>query len=76
MFKRNLITQIDSENKEVILVGDFNCNCSPLANNKANDQTKILAEATNALQLEQLIKEPTCTSYCNNKINGRFSIYK
>ena len=54
-----LITQMDSEDKEVILVGDFNCDWSLLANNEANAQTKILAETTNALQFEQLINEPT-----------------
>jgi hypothetical protein len=50
---------MDSENKEVILVGDFSCDWSLLANNEANAQTKILAEVANTLQFEQLIKEPT-----------------
>ena len=55
----NLITQMDSENKEVILIGDFNCDWSVLANNEANAHTNILAEIMNTLQFEQLIKEPT-----------------
>ncbi len=41
------------------MVGDFNCDWSLLTNNEANAQTKILAEAANTLQFEQLIKEPT-----------------
>ena len=48
-----------SENKEVILIGDFNCDWSLLANNEANAHTNILAEIMNTLQFEQLIKEPT-----------------
>jgi hypothetical protein len=62
----NLITPICvnipkyySENKEVILIVDFNCDWSLLANNEANAHTNILAEIINTLQFEQLIKEPT-----------------
>ena len=54
-----LIARLDNENKEVILIGDFNCDWSRLANNEASNATKKLAETTNIFQFEQLIKEPT-----------------
>ena len=54
-----LIIKIDSENKEVILIGDFNCDWSLLSNNKANASTKKLAEIMNTYQFNQLIEEPT-----------------
>ena len=51
---------MDSENKEVILIGDFNCDWSRLiSNNKANVQTNKLAELAGTFQFEQLINEPT-----------------
>ena len=50
---------MDSENKEVILIGDFNCDWSRLINNKANVQTNKLAELAVTFQFEQLINEPT-----------------
>jgi endonuclease/exonuclease/phosphatase (EEP) superfamily protein YafD len=50
---------MDSENMEVILIGDFNCDWSQIANMNANSQTKKLVELTKTLQLEQLIKEST-----------------
>ena len=49
---------MDSENMEVILIGDFNCDWSQIANRNANSQTKKLVELTKTLQLEQLIKQP------------------
>jgi exonuclease III len=55
----DLITKMDSENKEVILIGDFNCDWSRLINNKANVQTNKLAELAGTFQFEQLINEPT-----------------
>jgi hypothetical protein len=55
----DLITKMDSENKEVILIGDFNCDWSRLINHKANVQTNKLAELAVTFQLEQLINEPT-----------------
>ena len=55
----DLITKMDSENKEVILIGDFNCDWSRLINNKANVQTNKLAELAVTFQFEQLINEPT-----------------
>ena len=55
----DLITKMDSENKEVILIGDFNCDWSSLINNKANVQTNKLAELAETFQFEQLINEPT-----------------
>ena len=51
--------KVDSENMEVILIGDFNCDWSQIANKNANSQTKKLVELTKTLQFEQLIKEPT-----------------
>ena len=55
----DLITKMDSENKEVILIGDFNCDWSRLIVNKANVQTNKLAELAGTFQFEQLINEPT-----------------
>ncbi len=54
-----LVKKMDSENKEVILIGDFNCDWSQIVNNHANSQTKKFVELTKTLQFEQLIKEPT-----------------
>ena len=44
---------MDFENKEVILIGYFNCDWSQIANNNASSQTKKLVELTKTLQLEQ-----------------------
>jgi endonuclease/exonuclease/phosphatase family metal-dependent hydrolase len=44
----DLITKMDSESKEVILIGDFNCHWSRLINNKAN------ARQTSLLNLQEL----------------------
>jgi endonuclease/exonuclease/phosphatase (EEP) superfamily protein YafD len=43
---------------EVILIGDFNCDWSQIANKNANSQTKKLVELNKTLQFEHLIKEP------------------
>ncbi|XP_028416157.1 uncharacterized protein LOC114539748 [Dendronephthya gigantea] len=55
----DLVKKMDNENKEVILIGDFNCDWSQIVNNNASSQTKKLAELTKTLQFEQLINEPT-----------------
>ena len=55
----DLITRMDSENKEVVLIGDFNCDWTRLINNRSNAQTNKLAEIAKTLQFEQLINEPT-----------------
>ena len=54
-----LVKKMDSENMEVILIGDFNCDWSQIANKNANSQTKKLVELTKTLQFGELIKEPT-----------------
>ena len=51
-----LFQNLDNERKELILVGDLNCD---FINNAANNQTKQLIDLINAFQLTQLIKEPT-----------------
>ena len=51
----DLITRMDSENKEVVLIGDFNCDWTRLINNRSNAQTNKLAEIAKTLQFEQLI---------------------
>ena len=51
-----LITNLDKENKEFILVGDFNCDL--LASDRLNDANRHL-EMANLFQLKQLITEPT-----------------
>ena len=50
---------MDSENKEVVLIGDFNCDWTRLINNRSNAQTNKLAEIAKTFQFEQLINEPT-----------------
>ena len=40
----DLITRMDSKSKEVVLIGDFNCNWTCLINNRSNAQTNKLAE--------------------------------
>ena len=55
----DLITRMDSENKEVVLICDFNCDWTRLINNRSNAQTNKLAEIAKTFQFEQLINEPT-----------------
>jgi exonuclease III len=54
----NLIENLDSENKEVILAGDFNCNL--LAVNELNITNRLL-DIANLFQLTQIITEETQT---------------
>lgn len=54
-----LIKKMDSENKEVILIGDFNCDWSQVNNGNAKPQTNKLFEIAKIFQFEQMIKEPT-----------------
>ena len=50
-----IIQKMDHENKEIICIGDFNCDwLSP-----EKSETKKLSDLANIFQLEQLIKEPT-----------------
>ena len=50
-----LMQKMDHENKEIICIGDFNCDwLSP-----EKSETKKLSELANMFQLEQFIKEPT-----------------
>jgi hypothetical protein len=49
-----LVKKMDSENMEVILIGDFNGDWSQFANKNDNSQTKKLVEPTKTLQFEQL----------------------
>jgi hypothetical protein len=51
-----LFQNLDNERKELILVGDLNCD---FIKNAANNQTKRLIDLINVFQLTQLIKEPT-----------------
>ena len=54
-----LMQKMDHENKEIICIGDFNCDClSP-----EKSETKKLSELANMFQLEQFIKEPTRITY-------------
>ena len=49
---------MDSENKEVIGIGDFNCNWS-CGENKLTSHTTKLVDLAETYQYEQLIKEST-----------------
>ena len=54
-----IVQKMDHENKEIIFIGDFNCDwLSPEKN-----ETKKLFDLANMFQLEQLIKESTNTNY-------------
>ena len=53
---RNLI---DSENKEIILIGDFNCDWTGVKSGTMKSQTNKLHEITEAFQFEQMIEQPT-----------------
>ena len=50
------LQKAEAENKELIILGDLNCD---LYANMPNSNTKKLVELINAYQLKQLIKEPT-----------------
>ena len=50
---------MDSENKEIILLGDYNCDWSRLDSNSANAQTNKLAGIAQTFQFQQLISDPT-----------------
>ena len=62
---------MDSENKEIILVGDFNAD---LSNSKITAQTKALIDITNEFQFKQFINEPTrITESTSSTIDLAFS---
>ena len=50
---------MDSENKEVILIGDFNCDWTQLNKDKISPQTNRIVDFADLFQFQQLIKEPT-----------------
>ena len=50
---------MDSENKEIILIGDYNCDWSRLDSNSANAQTNKLSGIAQTFQFQQLISDPT-----------------
>jgi hypothetical protein len=50
---------MDSENKEIILLGDYNCDWSRLDSNSTSAQTNKLAGIAQTFQLQQLISDPT-----------------
>ena len=52
------VKNMDSEGKEIVLIGDFNCDWT-FERNKTNLQTSKLIDLANQFQLAQLIKEPT-----------------
>ena len=49
---------MDSENKEFILLGDYNCDWSRLDSNSANAQTNNLAGIAQTFQFQHLISDP------------------
>ena len=54
-----LIEKLDSENKEIILIGDFNCDWTGVKSGIMQPQTNKLHEITEAFQFEQMIEQPT-----------------
>ena len=68
------IKKMDSENKEVVLTGDFNCDWTQLKKNKLSPQTNRLVDLADLFQFQQLIKEPTrITQTCSTLIDLAFS---
>ena len=55
----NCITDMDLEDKESILMGDFNCDWSKLVINSAASHTVRMAALASTYKFEQMIKEPT-----------------
>ena len=55
----DLISRIDPENKEITLLGDYNCDWSRLDSNSANAETNRLAGIALTFQFQQLISDPT-----------------
>ena len=53
------IAKTDNENKEVITIGDFNCDWNNLAVNTISSQTKKMVDIAQTFQYEQLVKEST-----------------
>ena len=53
------ITKMDYENKEVITIGDFNCDWNNLGERTISPQTKRIVDLAQTFQYEQLIKEST-----------------
>ena len=54
-----LIEKLDSENKETILIGDFNCDWTGVKSGTMKSQTNKLHEITEAFQFKQMIELPT-----------------
>ena len=54
----NVISFLDKEGKEIILLGDTNCNLSPETSEK-DSNAKNLNSIYNLLNFKQIIKEPT-----------------
>ena len=53
---KQLVENLDAENKETILVGDFNCDLLP--DNKTSFTIRLV-DIINLFQLTQVIEEPT-----------------
>ena len=56
---KECIRKMDYENKEVITIGDFNCDWNNLAERTISPQTKRIVDLAQTFQYEQLIKEST-----------------
>ena len=54
----DIVKNMDIEDKEMVLVGDFNCDWS-LESSNSNPQKTRLVDIANLFQLEQQINEPT-----------------
>ena len=62
---RDTLKQLDKEEKEIILIGDTNCDIA----SKQNTNTKRLKAIYSEYQLEQLVKSYTRVSTTTNKNN-------
>ena len=59
MSYEKLIEKLDYENKETILIGDFNCDWTGVKSDKVKPPTNKLHEITQTYQFEQMIDQPT-----------------
>ena len=69
-----LLDALDDENKEIILIGDMNCNDSPI--DDKSTMIRKLQDLYRVYQMKQLIKEPTRSTRTTATVIDHFSTNK
>lgn len=67
----NLLSKLEDESKESIILGDFNCN---LLEKPRAQHTSKLESLYNEYQYKQLIKEPTSITRQDNLFSAQFCL--